>query len=157
MIELRILSESEIAPYFEDLWRTYRAELISAGFTEGYAEENIENTKKSVFSGGALNSGNYIFYAFAGKDRVGKLWLTCTESKVNKGKKEWSIYDIETFPEYQKKGFGRQIMLAAEEYVKSLGGDSISLSVFGNNLPAQKLYESLNYETVRLMLKKRLD
>jgi ribosomal protein S18 acetylase RimI-like enzyme len=48
-------------------------------------------------------------------------------------------------------------MLEAENYVRSKNGASISLSVFGNNIVARKLYDSLNYETIRVGMKKNLD
>lgn len=153
MFELRILEESELAPYFEDLWRDYRAEFIAAGFSEEYADESVENSKKSYFPDQRLASGNSIFYAFDEGSKVGKLWLFSVERE---GKTEWSIYDIETFDEFRGKGFGRKIMMAAENFVRSAEGDSISLSVFGNNHAARKLYESLEYETIRVSMKKKL-
>jgi ribosomal protein S18 acetylase RimI-like enzyme len=153
MIELRALLPEEIAPYFEDLWSEYRKELIAAGYSEGYAEENVQQSKKSVLSDEILNPGNHIFYAYSGNDKVGKIWLT---TATREGKVDWSIYDVETFPDYRGKGFGREIMIAAEEFVRTSGGDSIALSVFGNNNVARNLYESLNYEIIRVGMKKVL-
>lgn len=153
MIELRELLPEEIAPYFDDLWDAYRSELIAAGFSEGYADENVSQNKKSVFPDGVLQPGNFIFYAYSDGDKVGKIWLT---TATRDGKVDWSIYDIETFPEFRGKGFGREIMLEAEEFVRISGGDSITLSVFGNNTVARKLYESLNYEIIRVGMKKAL-
>ncbi|MFM6940944.1 MAG: GNAT family N-acetyltransferase [Candidatus Planktophila sp.] len=153
MFELKPLELKELAPYFEDLWEQYRAEFIAAGFSEGYADESVEHSKKSFFPEQILAPGNSIFYAFDNGNKVGKLWLF---SIVREGKTEWSIYDIETFGEYRGKGFGRKIMLAAEDFVRKAGGNSISLSVFGNNSVARGLYESLNYQTIRVGMKKLL-
>ena len=154
MFELRALEENELAPYFEDLWRDYRAEFTAAGFSEEYAAESVENSKKSYFPNQRLAPGNSIFYAYDNGEKVGKLWLYSIERE---GNREWSIYDIETFGAFRGKGFGRTIMLAAEDYVRTAGGDSISLSVFGNNHVARKLYESLEYETIRVGMKKKLN
>jgi ribosomal protein S18 acetylase RimI-like enzyme len=153
MFELRILEESELASYFEGLWRDYRAEFIAAGFSEEVANESVENSKNSYFPDHRLAPGNSIFYAYDSGSKVGKLWLHSIERE---GKTEWSIYDLETFGEFRGRGFGRKIMLAAEDYVRSAGGESITLSVFGNNAPARKLYESLDYEIIRLGMKKKL-
>ena len=153
MFELRALEENELTPYFEDLWRDYRAEFIAAGFSEENADESVENSKKSYFPNQRLAPGNFIFYVYDNGKRVGKLWLCSIERA---GKREWSIYDIETFGAFRGKGFGRRIMLAAEDYVRAADGDSISLSVFGNNHVARKLYESLEYETIRVGMKKKL-
>jgi ribosomal protein S18 acetylase RimI-like enzyme len=153
MIELRELLSEEIAPYFDNLWGEYRKELIAAGYSEGYAEENVESNKKSVSPKGILSPGNHIFYAYSGEDKVGKIWLTTSNRE---GIVDWSIYDVETFPDFRGKGFGRQIMVEAEKFVRDSGGDSITLSVFGNNTVARNLYESLNYETIRVGMKKVL-
>jgi ribosomal protein S18 acetylase RimI-like enzyme len=153
MIELRALLPEEIAPYFDGLWSDYRKELIAAGYSEGYAEENVQQSKKAVLPDGILNPGNHIFYAYSGKDKVGKIWLT---TATREGKVDWSIYDVETFFDFRGKGFGREIMVAAEDFVRMSGGDAISLSVFGNNTAARNLYESLNYETIRVGMKKQL-
>jgi ribosomal protein S18 acetylase RimI-like enzyme len=153
MFELRMLTEDELVPYFDDLWAQYHSEFVAAGFSREYADENVENSKRSFFPNQQLAPGNSIFYAYEGGEKVGKLWLHSVERE---GKTEWSIYDIETFGNYRGKGFGRKIMLAAENVVSTAGGDSISLSVFGNNTVARKLYESLDYQTIRVGMKKKL-
>lgn len=154
MIKLEVLADDEITPFFNHLMVDYKAELISAGFSEGYANENIENSLKSIFSDGILAPGNFVFNAISGGNKVGKLWLSTSKRD---DKTEWSIYDIETFIDFRGQGFGREIMLAAERYVLGAGGDAIYLSVFGNNAPARKLYESLEYQTIRLAMKKNLN
>ena len=153
MLELRILQKSELSQYFENLWRDYRAEFIAAGFSEEYANESVEHSKKAYFPGNELAPGNSVFYVYDEGIRIGKLWLCSVERE---GNTEWSIYDIETFKEFRGKGLGRKIMLAAEEHIRRAGGESISLSVFGNNLAARKLYESLDYEVIRVEMKKKL-
>jgi len=154
MFELRALEENELTPYFENLWKDYRAEFIAAGFSEEIANESVENSKKSYFPNQKLAPGNSIFFAYDSSSKVGKLWLYSVERE---GKTEWSIYDVETFDDFRGKGYGRAIMLAAEDYVRAAGGNSISLSVFGNNHVARKLYESLEYETIRVGMKKKLN
>ena len=154
MINLEVLTDNEVIPFFNQLWIDYKAEIIAAGFAEGYANENIEQNMKSIFSNGTLAPGNFLFYAISNGNRVGKLWLTTSKRD---GEIEWSIYDVETFVDFRGRGIGREIMLAAERYVLAAGGDAIYLSVFGNNSPARKLYESLDYQTIRLAMKKNLD
>jgi ribosomal protein S18 acetylase RimI-like enzyme len=154
MFELKPLQEDELSAYFDDLWKEYRVEFIDAGFSTDYADENIESSKKQYFPEGKLAPGNFLFYAFNDGVKVGKLWLYSVERQ---SKTEWSVNDIETFDGFRGKGFGRRIMLEAENFVRSNNGASISLSVFGNNIVARKLYDSLNYETIRVGMKKNLD
>jgi ribosomal protein S18 acetylase RimI-like enzyme len=152
-VELRELVENQLPPYFEELWEKYRSEFIEAGFSPEYADESVEISKKSIFPDGKLEKGHLIFYAYFENRLVGVLWLA---SKERDGMREWSIFDIETFAEFRGQGFGRAIMLAAEDYVRGAGGDSISLSVFGKNSVARNLYESMDYQTLRLGMKKTL-
>jgi ribosomal protein S18 acetylase RimI-like enzyme len=152
-VELRELVQNQLSPYFEELWEKYRSEFIGAGFSSEYADESVEISKKSIFPDGKLESGHFIFYAYSENRLVGNLWLA---TKVRDGNREWSIFDIETFSEYRGQGFGRAIMQAAEKIVRDAGGDSISLSVFGNNSVARNLYESLGYQTLRVAMKKTI-
>jgi GNAT superfamily N-acetyltransferase len=152
-VELRELAENQLPPYFEELWEKFRSELIEAGFSPEYADENVEHSKNDIISDGMLSPGHFIFYIYSENQMVGQLWLA---SKVRDGKREWSIFDIETFTQFRGQGFGRAIMLAAEEYVRTAGGDAISLSVFGNNAVARNLYESLDYQPLRIGMKKSL-
>jgi ribosomal protein S18 acetylase RimI-like enzyme len=152
-VELRELAENQLPPYFEELWEKFRSELIQAGFSPEYADENVEHFKNDIMPDGKLSAGHFIFYIYSENQMVGQLWLA---SKVRDGKREWSIFDIETFAQFRGQGFGRAIMLAAEEYVRAAGGDAISLSVFGNNAVARNLYESLDYQPLRIGMKKSL-
>jgi GNAT superfamily N-acetyltransferase len=152
-VELRELAKNQLPPYFEELWEKFRSELIEAGFSREYADENVQYSKNDIMSDGKLKPGHLVFYIYSENQMVGQLWLA---SKVRDGNREWSIFDIETFTQFRGQGFGRAIMLAAEEYVRAAGGDSISLSVFGNNTVATKLYESMDYQTLRIGMKKTL-
>lgn len=141
MINLKALEENQVPAYFEKLWTDYRNELVGAGFSEGYAEENIQYTKKRVLPEGILAPGNHIFYVYSDFDLVGKLWLATKELDA---KTEWFVFDIETFSNFRGKGFGREIMKAAEKYVLDSGGSAISLSVFGNNSIARNFMNLLS-------------
>jgi ribosomal protein S18 acetylase RimI-like enzyme len=154
MFELKPVQEDELSAYFDNLWQDLRVEFTEAGFSTEYADENIESSRKQFFPNDELAPGNFLFFAFNDGVKVGKLWLCSVERE---SKTEWSVYDIETFEGFRGKGFGRRIMLEAEDYVRSKNGASISLSVFGNNSVARKLYDSLNYETIRVGMKKSLN
>ena len=154
MFELKPVQEDELSAYFDTLWQDLRVEFTEAGFSTEYADENIESSRKQFFPNDELAPGNFLFFAFNDGVKVGKLWLCSVERE---SKTEWSVYDIETFEGFRGKGFGRRIMLEAEDYVRSKNGVSISLSVFGNNVVARKLYDSLNYETIRVGMKKSLN
>jgi ribosomal protein S18 acetylase RimI-like enzyme len=60
----------------------------------------------------------------------------------------WFIYDIEIAKDMRGRGFGRAAMQAAEEWTRERGGTRVALNVFGPNLTARSLYDSLGYEVL---------
>ena len=85
--------------------------------------------------------------------KVGTLWLA-TREKRKSG--EWFVYDIVINEEFRRKGFGRSAMRAAEDYVKSQGGTRLALNVFGPNVVARSLYESMGYNAMAIEMRKDL-
>ncbi|SNY92488.1 hypothetical protein SAMN04515647_2761 [Cohaesibacter sp. ES.047] len=60
------------------------------------------------------------------------------------GHRGW-VYYLSVSPNHQGKGFGRQIMKAAEQWLLSMGGWKMQLMVRTGNEPVQAFYESLGY------------
>jgi ribosomal protein S18 acetylase RimI-like enzyme len=153
MISLIQLKSAELDAYFEQLWKVYHEETIQAGGTEEQAKANISDTKSEVFTDGVLNKEQHIFNVMDEDKHVGFLWLV---QRSHISLNDWYIYDIEIFESERKKGYGTSAMIAAEEYVRKAGGKVLGLSVFGFNTAARTLYESLGYETTRILMKKDL-
>ena len=153
MITLRTISEASREIFFSKTWEEYRVELLGAGFTNEQADTNIDQNRSQIFTDGVLNDDQHIFDVFNERERVGTLWLASKES-TSAG--EWFIYDIVIEAAYRGKGLGKELMLAAEEFVKSNGGTILALNVFGPNTVARNLYESLDYKITRIGMKKHL-
>ncbi|MEW1646733.1 MULTISPECIES: GNAT family N-acetyltransferase [unclassified Streptomyces] len=73
--------------------------------------------------------------------RVGTLWTGPREGKA-------FVYDVEADASHRGKGHGRTLMLLAEAQGVAAGLPAVRLNVFAGNTPAERLYESLGYETV---------
>ena len=58
---------------------------------------------------------------------------------------------------YRRQGMGQALMLAAEDWARSLNANRIQLNVFAFNRSAQALYEDLGYEITRYTMEKPLD
>jgi GNAT superfamily N-acetyltransferase len=71
---------------------------------------------------------------------VGDLWL---------GRREGTafVYNVEVYAAQRGRGHGRTLMLLAEAQALAAGQSRIALNVFAGNTPAERLYESLGYET----------
>ena len=66
------------------------------------------------------------------------------------------IFDISLEEAQRGKGYGKQTMLALEEFAKELGLQTIGLHVFANNTAAMKLYRGLGYEVTSQNMTKKL-
>ena len=149
MVALIEMNPEEFTKWNERVWIAYREELMQAGLSETEADQNVAQNISQTMPDGIPLSGNYIFNVVSNQDNVGAVWLNDRETN-------WFIYDIEIDQSHRGQGLGRETMRAIEAFVKANGGTEISLSVFGFNEIARKLYETEGYETTRLAMTKKL-
>ncbi|MBU6347389.1 MAG: GNAT family N-acetyltransferase [Actinomycetales bacterium] len=149
-LELVQLTESEFESYAQQVWESYRRELIKAGASEKAADENISANKAATMPDGKLAEGNYIFNVIQNGVIVGVIWIAKHDA-------EWFIYDIEIYKSFRGNGLGRSAMKLIEEFVREQNGTELSLSVFGFNQVAQNLYLSEGYEIARIAMVKKLN
>ncbi|SCL16492.1 GNAT family N-acetyltransferase [Micromonospora inyonensis] len=97
--------------------------------------------------------GHQVWTAYDGDADVGMLWLH-VEPKSD-GPHAF-VYDFEVRPDVRRRGHGRAIIGAAEEWCRERGVVSIGLSVFGFNLAARRLYEQMGFETTSIRMRKHL-
>ena len=88
-----------------------------------------------------------------GDQEVGMLWLALTEK--SDGLHAFG-YDFLVPVDLRRRGYGRAIMVAAEQLCKEKGVVSVGLSVFGFNDGARALYEEMGFEITMLQMTKRL-
>lgn len=81
--------------------------------------------------------------------RVGVLWLALRDGQPY-------IFDVEADEAHRGRGHGRTLMLLAESQAHALGKRTLGLNVFAGNTPAERLYESLGYETTQYSFYKPL-
>jgi ribosomal protein S18 acetylase RimI-like enzyme len=151
MIRLVPLLDRDLEAWLSAMWADYRDQIMGAGFTSEEASLNIEQNEKALFVDGVPNEDQRIFDVIDDETKVGSLWLA-TREKRSAG--EWYEYDIVIDDEFRGKGLGRRTMLTAEDYVKSQGGTRLALNVFGPNAVARGLYESLDYKTMTIGMRK---
>ncbi|GGS97920.1 N-acetyltransferase [Streptomyces griseoviridis] len=71
---------------------------------------------------------------------VGVLWVALRPDDA-------FVYKVEVDEPYRGRGHGRTLMRLAEAQAITAGRGVLGLSVFAGNTPAERLYESLGYET----------
>lgn len=67
---------------------------------------------------------------------------------VNDWSARWRISNVAVTPQYRKRGIARRLMVTTLEHVQRRGGRTACLQVKDDNLPAIKLYESLNFQPI---------
>ena len=73
------------------------------------------------------------------------------------GHRGW-VYYVAVDPQYRKKGLGRAIMTAAEDWLRARGIVKVQLMVRPDNIQVQAFYETLDYdEQERIVYAKWLD
>ena len=84
--------------------------------------------------------------------RVGTLWIGPHPQRQGAA----FVYDIEIQETARRHGYGRAAMLAAEVLVRSAGINELSLSVFGFNDAAKRLYDSIGYRVLTMQMTKSI-
>ena len=153
MIRLVPMSDRELEEWLTTTWKDYSNQLLNTGYTPEEASSNIEQNKHALFVNSVPNKDQHFFDIMHDELRVGSLWLA---SREERSAGEWYVYDIVIAEEFRGQGFGRAAMRAAEDYVKSQGGTKLALNVFGPNAVARGLYESLDYTTMAIEMRKDL-
>ena len=136
-------------------WSDHAAEVFAAGIgpvrglTADEALKFAREETKRLLPQGPATENQLIWIALVGDEPVGNLWIS-TGSRVP------FIYAIEVDSNHRGKGYGRAIMLAAEDECRRLGHKQLDLNVFGDNTTAIGLYDSLGYAVISQQMRKEL-
>jgi len=149
------MTEGEYAAYRLEAERDYADEISASGAMPAIeAEEKARADYARLLPDGLRSPDMYLWTAFDGDEPVGLLWLNVTERP--KGPPTAFVYDVRVRPGQRRRGYGRAIMLAAEDCCRERGAVSLSLNVFGGNAAARSLYEQLDFATTAVHMTKPL-
>ena len=151
------MSSTEFDAFREREIRGYAAEQVRAGnWTEDDAESRSAEQTDALLPLGIETPGTLLLIAETPAGvQIGHVWVAL-HRQHGSGSGAW-IYDIEIEPEHRGKGFGRALLLAAEEETARHGVGKIGLNVFGSNTAARRLYESNGYQVTSTQMSKELD
>ena len=147
---LRSIIDDEYSSWMERAVVSFAAGVGPArGLTPDEALAVAYEQTEQLLPEGPATDQQLIWIAVAGDEPVGSLWIS-TKAKVP------FIYGIEVDHAHRGKGYGRAIMLAAEEECRRLGYTQLDLNVFGDNTTAIALYDSLGYAVISQQMRKDL-
>ncbi len=134
--------------------REYADNIVEAGMMpapEALAKATADFD--GLLADGVHTADQLLWTAWDADEEVGMLWLALTEK--SDGLHAFG-YDFAVTASVRRQGYGRAIMLAAEEICRERGVVEIGLSVFGFNTGARDLYEQMGFAVTIQQMTKRL-
>jgi ribosomal protein S18 acetylase RimI-like enzyme len=142
-VGLRPMSVDDVGAFLARSRVAYVAELVAAGVRADEAERVALAQQAEAFPDGRPAKGHLVFdVVLDGCEVVGHLWLA---TRAPDDPDRWWVWDVEVAEAWRRRGVGRAVLCMAEVAARAAGGRQIGLSVFADNVPARRLYESLGY------------
>ncbi|MFC5637539.1 GNAT family N-acetyltransferase [Streptomyces bullii] len=145
----RPMTEDEFGPWLAKGKEDYARAWIERGVPEAEARAKSEKDHATLLPDGHGTPGMLLSVLEHEGTPVGTLWLAVRDEDA-------FVFDVETDAAHRGRGHGRTLMLLAEAQAIAAGQRTIGLNVFAGNTPAERLYESLGYETTQYALYKQL-
>ena len=136
-------------------------DLHRSGRPDLFAESSVSKGKYTPEEYAELlcDPNAVIFIAEDGGEAAGYLickTVTKRDSPILKDIRTLYLDDLCVDPSHRKRGLGRALMTAAEEYARAAGFHNITLNVWEFNESARSFYESLGYGVQRREMEKVL-
>ena|SRR5205085_5048057 len=157
MMRLIPMREDEFRIWLDNAIHEYADEKVRAGnWTPDDALEQSKQTYRELLPEGLSSKHQYLFSIQddAIAQNVGMIWFALSDHGTRPSA---FIYDFLIFEQFRRHGYGTQALRELEGEVKHLGLDTISLHVFGHNLPARALYEKMGYVVTNINMSKPLN
>ncbi|WP_225821985.1 GNAT family N-acetyltransferase [Streptomyces naphthomycinicus] len=145
----RPMTEAEYEAWYAYEIEHYTRDWIQRGVPEAVARAKALGDHEKLLPDGLASDGMLFSVLEHEGTRVGTLWLALQDTKA-------FVFDVETDTAHRGRGHGRTLMLLAERRTIEAGRPVLGLNVFAGNAPAERLYESLGYETTARTLFKPL-
>ncbi|GAA3457213.1 GNAT family N-acetyltransferase [Dactylosporangium matsuzakiense] len=154
MLVLRAMTQDELEARLPVLHEEYADDELRAGRDRPETvRSNVAALFRQLLPDGVATPGHLLFSGVDdGGAVVGWIWLALPGAKRPQA---W-VYEVQVDPPFRRRGFGRALVLAAEEELRSRGVSELGLNVFGHNVGARSLYESLGFSVKSITMAKDL-
>ena len=156
MIRLIPMNEANYQAYRSTAIADYAQDHVDAGnWTAENALDSATQQYHELLPDGLHSKDNYLFSIGDEETQtiVGMLWFAVME---HSGHRRAFVFDVKIDEAFRRRGYGEQAFRALETKVRELGLHTISLHVFGHNLPARAMYEKLGYITTNVQMSKNI-
>jgi ribosomal protein S18 acetylase RimI-like enzyme len=153
-LRFRAQTLEEYTAYRAAATKLYGAQMVEfGGMPEEQAYAKARDDIDALLPEGELLPNHVIIVGVEHEQPVGLVWLGSRRDGIHG---LW-IFDIAVEERHRGRGFGRALMLEAERHTREAGGGSLALNVFGGNVAAISLYDSLGYTVDAQQMSKDLD
>lgn len=155
-LQLRPMTDSEFDEWRLALARAYAEEQVASGnWSSDEAVDRALADNAALLPEGRATEGMLLLTAVRPDgDAIGRVWLGLEHPR---GTADCAfLYDIEVEEPHRGQGYGRALLAAAEDVVRSHGVTSLELNVFGGNAAAIALYRSAGYDVVQQQMRTTL-
>jgi len=154
-VTLRNMTPDEFESAIESSLASFVAEMVNQGnLRPEDAPDEIRRRRAQHLPDGLETEHMLLLAGEVDGAPIGWLWLALPGAP-NHVDTAW-VYNVVVDEEHRGKGYGRGLMLAAEEELVHRGVTKLGLNVFGGNTTAIPLYESLVYEIISQQMSKPL-
>ncbi|MFF0557392.1 GNAT family N-acetyltransferase [Streptomyces sp. NPDC004266] len=143
--EHRPVTEAEFEEWSAKSRAAFAQSWIDRGVPEEQALAKAEDGRRRFLPQGLATPGVTVTVGVRDGRVVGYLWVGRLEREP--GKATAFVFEVEVVEGERGKGYGRALMLLAEQIALEAGESLLELHVFAGNAPAIRLYESLGYRT----------
>jgi ribosomal protein S18 acetylase RimI-like enzyme len=148
------MNEDEVAGFVADAMGGYVEERIASGEKPDEARRIAALQTRKLFPDGKPAPGQLLYRVVDDEAAaVGYLWIG---PRTPENAEAYWVWDVEIDENERGKGLGRAAMVLAEEAARDHGATELGLNVFGHNVVARRLYESMGYQTAAVSMRKPL-
>ena len=120
-----------VAPLF-DAYRTFYGQPPDADLAREFLHERL------------VREESVVFVALEGPASIGFAQLYPSFSSVS-ARRQWILNDLFVAPEARGRGIGATLLEKTRQFAAETGAKRLVLATAVDNLPAQRLYESLGW------------
>ncbi|TIC86475.1 GNAT family N-acetyltransferase [Nocardioides sp. GY 10127] len=142
-VRLRAMTEPEFDSFFARSSREYVESRRASDPTRdpGEVQQEAESQLRALLPGGRATQGQSFWTVLADDAPAAELWVAVEPPGA-------FVYEIRVDESHRGRGVGRAAMRAAAQWCTEQGLSALGLNVFGDNVVARGLYESLGYVLV---------